>query len=90
MSTPEEDRAFPVLSAAQLAEMAPFGSEQRIAAGEFLFEAGEASYQLFVVLDGEVEIVRRDDANAVVIAAYGPGGFVGELNLLTGQRRFLT
>jgi thioredoxin reductase (NADPH) len=90
MSSPEEDRAFPVLSAAQLAEMAPFGSEQRIAAGELLFEAGEASYQLFAVLDGEVEIVRRDDANAVVIATYGPGGFVGELNLLTGQRRFLT
>jgi thioredoxin reductase (NADPH) len=90
MSTPVEERAFPVLSASQLAEAAPFGSEQPIAAGEVLFEAGEASYQLFVVLEGEVEVVRLDGSQATVIAVYGPGGFVGELNLLTGQRRFLT
>jgi thioredoxin reductase (NADPH) len=90
VSTPLEDRAFPVLSPAELAEMASFGSEQPVAAGQLLFRAGEASYQLFVVLEGEVEIVRFDDADAAVIAAYGPGGFVGELNLLTGQRRFLT
>jgi thioredoxin reductase (NADPH) len=89
MSTPEE-RAFPVLSPAQLAEVASFGSEQPIAAGQLLFQAGEASYQLFVVLEGEVEVVRLDDAEATPIAVYGPGGFVGELNLLTGQRRFLT
>jgi thioredoxin reductase (NADPH) len=89
MSTPE-DRAFPVLSPGQLAEVASFGSEQPVAAGQLLFEAGEASYQLFVVLEGEAEVVRLDDAEASPIAVYGPGGFVGELNLLTGQRRFLT
>ena len=59
-------------------------------AGELLFQAGEASYDLFVILEGEVEIVRFDDADANVIVAYGPGGFVGELNLLTGQRRTLS
>jgi thioredoxin reductase (NADPH) len=89
MSTPE-DRAFPVLSPGQLAEVASFGSEQPVAAGQLLFEAGDASYQLFVVLEGEAEVVRLDDAEASPIAVYGPGGFVGELNLLTGQRRFLT
>jgi thioredoxin reductase (NADPH) len=81
---------FPVLTAAQLAEVATFGSERPMAPGELLFEAGEASYDLFVVLEGEVEIVRVDDAEASVIVAYGAGGFVGELNLLTGQRRTLS
>jgi thioredoxin reductase (NADPH) len=90
MSAREEDRAFKVLSPAQLAEAASFGVERPVAAGELLFEAGEASYQLFVVLDGEVEIVRLDAVDAAPIASYGPGGFAGELNLLTGQRRFLT
>src|ERR1700730_10539660 len=90
MSSRGEDRAFPVLSPSQIAEAAPFGSEQPVTAGQLLFEAGEASYQLYVVLEGEVEIVRHDDPEAAIIAAYGPGGFVGELNLLTGQRRFLT
>lgn len=84
------DRAFPVLGPAELAEAAPFGSERRVAVGELLFEAGAASYELFVVLEGDVEVVRLDGPDATVIAAYGPGGFVGELNLLTGQRRFLT
>ena len=30
------------------------------------------------------------DDEEIVLADYGPGGFVGELNLLTGQRAFLT
>lgn len=82
--------AFPALSAGELAEAAAFGSERQTAAGELLFEAGEASYDLFVVLEGEVEVVRLAGAEAVVIVAYGRGGFVGELNLLTGQRRTLS
>jgi thioredoxin reductase (NADPH) len=82
--------AFPDLSASELSEIAAFGAERPVAAGEFLFQAGEASYDLFVVLEGEVEVVRFDGADAVVIVAYGPGGFVGELNLLTGQRRSLS
>jgi thioredoxin reductase (NADPH) len=90
MSTPIEARAFPVLPPSQIAEASPFGSERTVAAGEALFEAGEASYELFVVLEGEVEVVRLEGTEAVPIATYGPGGFVGELNLLTGQRRFLT
>jgi thioredoxin reductase (NADPH) len=89
MSAAVEDRAFPVLTASELAEISEFGSERPVAAGEFLFEAGEASYDLFVLLEGEAEVVRLDGADAVVIASYGPGGFAGELNLLTGQRRSL-
>jgi thioredoxin reductase (NADPH) len=82
--------AFPVLSASELAEIAAFGTERPTTVGELLFEAGEASYDLFVLLEGEAEIVRFDRPDAVVIASYGPGGFVGELNLLTGQRRSLS
>lgn len=85
-----DDRAFPVLSAAQLAEVAPFGAEKPARTGQLLFEAGDASSDFFVVLDGEVEVVRLDGEDEEVVAAYGPGGFVGELSLLTGQRRFLT
>jgi thioredoxin reductase (NADPH) len=79
-----------VLSASELAEMAPFGVERPMTPGQLLFEAGEASYDLFVILDGEVEIVSSDGADEAPIFTFGPGSFVGELNLLTGQRRFLT
>ncbi len=91
---PPTDPAFaPVLSASQLQEMAAFGSERAVAVGELLFEAGDASFDLFVVLEGEVQIVRpggADGAGEAVVTTFGPGNFIGELTLLTGQRRFLT
>lgn len=82
--------ASPRLSASELADMATFGTEQAVQAGDLLFKAGDASYDLFVVLEGEVQVVRPDGAEAVVVAEFGPGSFVGELTLLTGQRRYLT
>jgi hypothetical protein len=65
--------AFPVLSASELAEIAAFGTERPTTVGQLLFEAGEASYDLFVLLEGEAEaeIVRFDRPDAVVIASYG-------------------
>src|SRR5271163_1965536 len=91
----QDAAASPVLSPTQLAEVAEFGAQQPIEVGQLLFEAGESSYGLFVVLAGEVGIVAvvsPDDGGAdhEPIFIFGPGNFVGELNLLTGQRRFLT
>ncbi len=92
MSSPgaKDAIAWPVLSAAELADIAAFGEERATATGELLFQAGDASYDLFVVLEGEVQVVRSDTADEVVVAAFGPGTFIGELGLLTGQRRFLS
>jgi thioredoxin reductase (NADPH) len=55
-----------------------------------LFQAGDASYDLFVVLEGEVQVVRPSGTDEVLVAEFGPSSFIGELTLLTGQRRFLT
>jgi thioredoxin reductase (NADPH) len=82
--------AAPLLSASELADMATFGAERTTRAGDLLFQAGEASYDLFVVLEGEVQVVRPGGADEIVVAEFGPGSFIGELTLLTGQRRFLT
>jgi thioredoxin reductase (NADPH) len=82
--------AWPVLSPSERAEMAQFGSERPVSAGELLFQAGDTSQDLFVVLEGEAEVVRNDGTDEVVVAAYSPGGFIGELALLTGQSRFVT
>jgi thioredoxin reductase (NADPH) len=87
-STPSSG-AFRDLTPAELTEVAAFGAERPIVPGEMLFDAGEASYDLFVVLDGQVEVVNGTGDDAVVIVSYSRGGFVGELNLLTGQRRSL-
>jgi thioredoxin reductase (NADPH) len=87
---PADQVAWPILSAAEMSEIASFGVERAVADGELLFATGEPSDEFFVVLEGEVEIVGQDGRQEVVLAEYGPGGFVGELSLLTGQRRFVT
>src|ERR1700722_17266734 len=87
---PADQVAWPVLSASDMSEIAMFGVERAVVDGELLFATGEPSDEFFVVLDGEVEIVGQDGRQEVVLAEYGPGGFVGELSLLTGQRRFVT
>lgn len=37
-----------------------------------------------------MQVVRPSGADEVVVAELGPSSFIGELTLLTGQRRFLT
>ncbi len=86
----QTEAAFVALTDEQLAEMAPFGTERAVTAGEILYDAGAEEYDFFVVLDGEVEIVRIDADRDVVIAVHEAGNFLGELNMFTGQRAFLT
>ncbi|HET7719456.1 MAG TPA: FAD-dependent oxidoreductase [Acidimicrobiales bacterium] len=95
--TAAEDPALPTFDAAQLAAIAPFGEERDVPAGEVLYRAGDspedpscARPSFFVVLAGEVEVIRPDPAGDVLIAIQGPGRFLGELNLLTGQRPYFT
>ncbi len=54
-----DPKIAPLLSESQLREIAEFGSERQVAVGDALFVAGEATSELFVVLEGEVEVVRR-------------------------------
>ena len=62
------------------------GEERTAAEGEFLFRIGDARYPFIVVLEGEAAVL---DAAGNEIARQGPGGFLGEMNLLTGQTVFV-
>ena len=86
---PEADVAWPLLDPSAVREISAFGSEIAVEAGQMLYRAGGEPPSFFVVIEGEVEIVREGE-DEVVIAAHGPGRFVGELNLLTGQRPYLS
>ena len=83
-----QPQAFPILTDEQIALLHPFGEVRATRAGEVLFEVGDATYPLVVVLSGQTEIVDRSDESNQVIATTGPGGFNGELGLLTGQMVF--
>jgi thioredoxin reductase (NADPH) len=80
----------PTLDASSLAELAPFGTERPVAVGDVLFRAGDELCDFIVILAGEVEIIRPDREGETIIVTHGPGRFLGELSLLTGQRSLLT
>ncbi|MEY2451624.1 MAG: thioredoxin reductase [Acidimicrobiaceae bacterium] len=88
--TSQEETALATLDDAMLAELAAVGDERAVEGGDVLYHAGSDSRDFFVVLDGEVEVTRHDVGGDVVVATRGARGFLGELNLLTGQRPYLT
>jgi thioredoxin reductase (NADPH) len=77
----------PVLSAAQLAKLAEHGEERTAAVGDVLFRVGDERYPLIAIIEGEAAIL---DAAGDEIVRHGTSGFLGELNLLTGQTVYLT
>jgi thioredoxin reductase (NADPH) len=85
-----EDEAFPTLTDADLAVVREFGATRPMVAGEYLYREGDVTYDFFVVVSGEVEAVSTSDGIERVIAQHGAGRFLGELNLLTGQRVFVS
>jgi thioredoxin reductase (NADPH) len=90
MTQPQAGRS-PVLDAAQLEVLRRYGSEQDVAAGDVLFADGDETYDLIVVLAGEVRIIESyGRPGETVIATYGPSRFLGEIGLLTGQRVYLS
>jgi thioredoxin reductase (NADPH) len=81
----------PVLDEAQLDLLRAYGTERDVAAGDVLFAAGDAIYDLIVMLHGTAEIVGAyGRPEGRIIATYGPSQFLGEIGMLTGQRAFLS
>src|SRR5712691_1741701 len=80
-----------ILSEPQVEVLRRYGTEQRVASGDVLFRDGDPTYDLIVLLEGEVRISEHyAQADEFVIVTYGPGEFLGEIGLLTGQRAYLT
>ncbi len=77
----------PTLSQSQLAMLAELGDEQTADVGEVLYEVGDRRYPFIAIRDGEVAI--RDAAGNEIVR-HGASGFLGELNLLSGQTVFVT
>ena len=84
------DPAWAVLTAEQLAELRTFGTEREVAKREVLYEAGASDYAFYVVLEGEVEILSAGPDGDIALTSHTEGRFLGELNMLTGQRAFVT
>ncbi|HET9094557.1 MAG TPA: FAD-dependent oxidoreductase [Solirubrobacteraceae bacterium] len=77
----------PVLSPAQFDRLRARGTERTAGVGDILYRVGDARYPLIAILEGEA-VVTDSDGNEIV--RHRAGGFLGEINLLSGQTVYLT
>jgi thioredoxin reductase (NADPH) len=90
VSTPIDPLLAPRLSAEQLSLLRREGEVRPTAAGQVLFREGDRSYDFIVVLSGAVTVFDHPAGVERELATGGPGEFVAELNILTGERLFTT
>src|SRR6202162_4572890 len=84
--TPDPQGAFPRLSDAQIAALDAQGRRRSTQPGDVLFAEGDRECDFFVVLAGKAASVEgHGTPEERVIAVHGPGRFLGELSLLTGE-----
>ena len=76
-----------VLSSTQLATLAEHGEERTAAVGDRLYEIGDHRYPFIAIIEGEAAVL---DSAGREIVRHGASGFLGEINLLSGQTVFVT
>ncbi len=80
----------PRLDADQLALLRRYGQVQPTTTGQVLFREGDRGYDFMVVLSGTVAVVDHEAGVMRELATFGPGQFLAELGVLTGERVFAT
>jgi thioredoxin reductase (NADPH) len=89
--TPDTVGAYPRLSEHQITALGAVGEARPDHPGDVLFHEGERASEFIAILTGTVAVVEAyGSPDERVIAIHGPGRFLGEIGLLTGQAAFVT
>jgi thioredoxin reductase (NADPH) len=83
--------AFHVLDSDQFARAAAYGTRHEVVTGDLLYDVGDENCDLILIESATAEVVRTPTASAPeeLFLTAGPGQYLGEMNLLTGQSRIL-
>ena len=83
---PRPDLAFPKLTEDMVERLRPYGQEETIPTNVALFTHGDRGVDMFVVLDGQIDMsLPAVSGESKVIAHHQRFDFSGELNLLNSQ-----
>jgi thioredoxin reductase (NADPH) len=80
------DDMFPALTPEQQARVAAHGRVRQVEESETVVEANAEPNKFFVVVTGQLNLLRVSDDLEEVVAVCRPGMFTGELNVLSGRR----
>src|ERR1700758_5473733 len=89
---PANTKTRPVLTPALMARLRAYGLPEKVGAGDLIYQLGDDKYDLILIESGRVDLL-SDPATAQgpsLIAEMGPGDFLGEISLFTGERMFIT
>ena len=104
-SAANQRRQEPAVTPAQLREVGLFGalsdeflehlvgtlSSMRVMAGESIFKEGDPAREMYVVLDGEIEVLKKSRRGRETrVAILGPNDCFGEMSIIDMQPRSAT
>jgi len=82
---------FGALSDEVLEHLSKNLQQRRVQAGTTVFQEGDAAHDMFVVLDGEVEVLKKSRRGRVQrVAILGPSDAFGEMSIIDVQPRSAT
>ena len=79
------DQIFPKLTPSQIDRFAARGHIRTIDNGEVLYEQGQTGAPLFVVVSGELEVIRPLLSVETLVTVHETGQFTGEVGTLSGR-----
>lgn len=77
---------FPKLTPAQIRRIAQYGNIRKTERGVVLYEQGASAAPFFVVVSGELEVVRPSGSVETLVTVHRSGQFTGEVGTLSGRR----
>ena len=79
------EKIFPKLTPAQVSRIAARGHIRSMEGGEVLYDQGYSAPPFFVVISGELEVVRPSVPVETLVTTYESGQFTGEVGTLSGR-----
>jgi thioredoxin reductase (NADPH) len=80
------EQIFPKLTATQIRRITSHGRTRTTERGEVLYEQGDSAAPFFVVVSGELEVLRPSGAVDTLVTIHRSGQFTGEVGTLSGRR----
>src|SRR5260370_32120061 len=86
VSSARVKQLFPTLTPAQIRRIATHGRTRVLRPGEVLVEQGDSAVPFFVVISGELEVLRPSGVDETLVTVHAPGQLTGEVSTLSGRR----
>src|SRR3984893_9070234 len=84
LSNSRVEQVFPTLTPAQIRRIATPWRTRVLRSGEVLVERGDSAVPFFVVISGELEVLRPSGVDETLVTVHAPGQLTGEVGSLSG------